>query len=118
MLFRSQGVIVPDFAPGDGSTALGDAAEPTPAPIPAALTAALTALAELASSGLRVAGRSATAGLVEVADHLHRVGLRDCAEQIRQIPDALRQNGFDAAATRWIDAYINLSVAAEVHQAS
>jgi hypothetical protein len=112
-----QGVIVPDFAPGEGADSLDAAVQPEQSPIAASLAAGLAALAELASTGLRQAGRAATAELEDVAARLARIGLSDCAALLRRIPSALSGSGYRAAAVGWIDAYVHLSVAAELHQA-
>lgn len=114
-LMTGRGVIVPDFAPGDGSRALAAAAGSPPGPIAAALAAGLDCLAELASVGMRLAGRGAMAGVEECAARLARIGLADCAARLRAVPDALREHGYAAAAERWIDAFIQLSVAAEIN---
>ena len=108
------GVIVLDFASGDGAGELGTAADSEQAPIAAGLAAGLGVLAELASTGLRQSGRAAAAGVEECAELLARIGLVDCAMLLRRIPAALSEAGYRAAATCWIDAYIHLSIAAEL----
>lgn len=108
------GVVVLDFAPGDGADALDAATGPEQPPIAAALAGGLDALAELASAGLRQSGRAAMAGVGEAASQLARIGLADCAMLLRRIPSALSESGYHAAATCWIDAYIHVSIATEL----
>jgi hypothetical protein len=74
-VLTSAGMVVPEFAPGDGDTALA-AAPPRPAdPITAALESALAALADAAHHGLNRLTGAVRTRLTDSAAGLQRIGL-------------------------------------------
>ncbi|MEV5986957.1 hypothetical protein AB0L85_18355 [Streptomyces sp. NPDC052051] len=114
-VLTSSGVVVPDLAPGDGTTALATTS-PRPAdPITTALESALATLADAAHQGLRRLTAPARTALTDSADRLHRIGLHTTAQRLREVDALLRREGAVAAVPAWVDASIHLAVSLETH---
>ncbi|MCP2164016.1 hypothetical protein [Goodfellowiella coeruleoviolacea] len=104
-------VIVPDFAPGDGSTGLELAADPATDPLTDAIDAALALLAEAAHRGLRHLPATFAERGTEAASTLHRVGLTKAGEALREFAAATPTP--ERAVTPWLNAQLRLQVTAE-----
>ncbi|MGW6738022.1 hypothetical protein [Streptomyces sp. NPDC055013] len=114
-VLTSQGVIIPDLAPGEGDATLAVArARPTD-PITTALESALTALAQAAHHGLRRLTTPARARLTDSAAALRRAGLHTAARLVRDLGTTLHRDGATAAVPAWVDAQIQLTVSLELH---
>ncbi|MFJ1703665.1 hypothetical protein [Kitasatospora sp. NPDC088346] len=109
-------VVVPDLAPGPGSTALAPAAPPSADPVATGLTEALATLADLAHQGLRRPGHATLARLDRTAARLNRSGLATTAELLRALARAIRAGDPDTAARTWPDAAVRVAVAIEAHR--
>ncbi|MER5865025.1 hypothetical protein [Kitasatospora sp. NPDC002040] len=110
-VLTTDGVTVPDLAPGAGGTVLGTAPDRPADSITTALEEGLAALAELAHHGLRHLDRHLLDRTAEAATRLDRVGLRDGAARLRAFLTAPQERGPAA----WTDAQLFLAVAAELH---
>ncbi|MFC5104677.1 hypothetical protein [Kibdelosporangium philippinense] len=99
------GVVVPDLA--TAASAHLPSSTSTPDPISSAVDDAMTVLAEAAHRGLRDVPPSLRARLTELADDLHRVGLRTPSDLVRTFVDSPRP-------ARWLAAYLRLLVTAEL----
>jgi hypothetical protein len=110
------GLVLPDLARGDGSTALAPAAPRAADALTGALTAALAALAELAHTGLRACGSAARDRLGTAAGQLRRAGLHTGAALVDALVHGLAADGADAALPAWVDAVTHVVVALELHQ--
>ncbi|MGW4891529.1 hypothetical protein ACWEQL_04570 [Kitasatospora sp. NPDC004240] len=110
------GVLVPDLAPGEGTSVLAGAATPAPDPIGGALDDALAALADAAHRGLRHLDRPALTRLDDAATGLERVGLSATGALLRSFLAAHRTGGAAGSTTAWADAQIRLTVSAELHR--
>ena len=110
------GVIVPDLAPGDGSTALARAVGRPSDPLTAALANAEGALAAAAHSGLRRLSAQARARVDEAATALSRTGLTHSAALLRAFLGKARalDTAEAAAAAAWLDAHLHILVSGEL----
>ncbi|MEU8751042.1 hypothetical protein AB0C88_11190 [Streptomyces chartreusis] len=114
-VLTSQGVTVPDLAPGTGDTTLTMSAPRRSDPITAALTSALTALARAAHQGLRHLTSPTRTHLTECATTLQRTGLHTAARLVRTLNTTLRHEGATAAVSAWVNAQIHLTTSLELH---
>ncbi|MCX4965924.1 hypothetical protein OHA98_13950 [Streptomyces sp. NBC_00654] len=119
------GVVVPDLAPGDGSTALAAVERQASDPLTSALEEALAALAAVAHSGLRHLPEPARARIDEAATALAGTGLSRSAELLRAFlntgagtgtGDAERSDE-DARSAAWLEAQLHLLVSSELRAA-
>ncbi|MEE1742193.1 hypothetical protein PUR49_37590 [Streptomyces sp. BE147] len=117
------GVLVPDLAPGDGSTALAAVERQASDPLTSALEEALAALAAVAHSGLRHLSGPARARIDEAAGALARTGLARSAELLRAFlntgtgtGDTARSDGA-ARSAAWLEAQLHLLVSSELRAA-
>ncbi|MFE1408055.1 hypothetical protein ACFW5D_31460 [Streptomyces sp. NPDC058770] len=114
------GVIVPDLAPGDGSTALAAAPRCPSDPLTAALEEALSALSAVPHSGLRHLTVPARSHIEGAATTLSRTGLVRAAALVRAFIDALDGGaetdgtGLGAAADAWLEAQLHLLAGSEL----
>ncbi|MEU8987349.1 hypothetical protein AB0C98_13035 [Streptomyces sp. NPDC048558] len=114
-VLTSEGVIIPDLAPGEGDTTLAMARARSTDPITTALDSALTALAQAAHQGLRRLTTPARTRLTDSAAALQRAGLHTAARLIRDLDTTLHRDGATAAVPAWVDAQIQLAVSLELH---
>ncbi|MFF4094971.1 hypothetical protein ACFYYY_14190 [Streptomyces sp. NPDC001834] len=113
------GVVVPDLAPGDGSTALAAVAHRPADPLAAALEEALSALSAVPHSGLRHLTVPARSRIDDAATTLSRVGLVRAATLLRAFLDtpagaAASGTELGAAADAWLEAQLHLLVGSEL----
>ena len=106
-------VIIPDLAPGDGSTALTRAGGNRPDPLVATIDAAAGLLAEMAHHGIR--NLSATFGtrLDAAGGMLQSAGLKLAAYDMCALRRTLGPDPGREAATAWADAAIRLLTLAD-----
>jgi len=114
-VLTSQGVTVPDLAPGTGDTTLTTSTPRRSDPITAALTSALTALAQAAHQGLRHLTAPTRTHLTESTTTLQRTGLHTAAHLVRTLNTTLDHEGATAAVSAWVDAQIHLTTSLELH---
>lgn len=114
-VLTSQGVTVPDLAPGTGDTTLTTSTPRRSDPITAALTSALTALAQAAHQGLRHLTAPTRTHLTESTTTLQRTGLHTAAHLVRTLNTTLQNEGATAAVSAWVDAQIHLTTSLELH---
>ncbi|MCN9241509.1 SWIM zinc finger family protein [Streptomyces sp. RY43-2] len=114
-VLTSTGVVVPDLAPGDGTTALAPASPRRADPITTALESALAALADAAHQGLRRLTAPARTAVTDSADRLHRTGLHTAAQHLRELDALLQREGAIAALPAWVNASLHLAVSLETH---
>lgn len=114
------GVVVPDLAPGDGSTALAAAVHRPSDPLTAALDEALSALSAVPHSGLRRLPVAARSRIDDAATALSRTGLGRAAALVRAFLDTL-DGGAEASGTEreaavgaWLEAQLHLMVTDEL----
>ncbi|MER6362698.1 hypothetical protein [Kitasatospora sp. NPDC001527] len=117
-LLAGDTVIVPDLAPGTGSTALSPAAPPPADPAAADLAEALAALADTAHRGLRHPDGPTLTRLDRTAARLDRGGLATTAGLLRAFAHAMRAGDPEAAARTWSDAVVRVAVTVEAHRES
>ncbi|MFG2626309.1 hypothetical protein [Streptomyces sp. NPDC048473] len=114
------GVIVPDLAPGDGSTALAAAVRRPSDPLTAVLDEAISAMSAAAHSGLRHLSSPARSRIDEAATALSRTGLTRAATLLRAFLDALddraapNEEGIATRSDAWLDAQLHLLVSSEL----
>jgi hypothetical protein len=115
-VLTEDGPLLPDLAPGDGTTALTPGAPHSTDALTAALTSALAALADLTHTGLRACGSPARDRLTTAAGQLRREGLHMGATLVEALAHEPAAEGADAALQGWVDAVTHLLVALELHQ--
>ncbi|WP_371501818.1 hypothetical protein OG871_33000 [Kitasatospora sp. NBC_00374] len=115
-LLAGDTVVVPDLAPGPGSTALTPAAPPSAGLVAADLAEALAALADTAHRGLRHPDGPTLTRLDRAAARLNRGGLATTAELLRALAHAMRAGHPDAAARAWSDSVVRVAVTIEAHR--
>ncbi|MGW2178249.1 hypothetical protein ACWCXX_09210 [Streptomyces sp. NPDC001732] len=114
------GVVVPDLAAGDGSTALAAVARRPSDPLAAALDEAMSAMAAVAHSGLRHLNVPARSRIDDSVTALSRTGLTRAATLLRAFVDALDagsapgEEGLAARAGAWLEAQLHLMVSSEL----
>jgi hypothetical protein len=113
-ILTTDGVTVPDLAPGDGGTDLNAYAGRRTDRLGAALDTALTTLAELAHRGLRHATPGVHARVEESAAELRRVGLATSAASLTAFVSACRTGDLETMAVTWVDAQLRLITTAEL----
>jgi hypothetical protein len=113
-VLTTDGVTVPDLAPGDGGTDLYAYAGRRPDRLGAALDTALTALAEIAHRGLRHATPGVHARIEEAATELRGVGLGTAAALLAAFLTACRTGDPESMAGTWVDAQLRLITTAEL----
>jgi hypothetical protein len=114
-ILTTDGVTVPDLAPGEGDTDLDAYGGHRPARLGAALDTALTTLAEIAHRGLRHATPGVHARIEESATELRRVGLGTSADALTGFLAACRTGDPEAMGGTWVDAQLRLITTAELH---
>ncbi|MFJ1614567.1 hypothetical protein [Streptomyces sp. NPDC088249] len=114
------GTVVPDLAPGDGSTALAAAVGRPADPLTAVLDEAVSALSAVPHGGLRHLTVPARSRIDEAATALSRTGLTRAATLLRTflgtLDDGAAPDG-EALAARsgaWLDALLHLLVGHEL----
>lgn len=113
-VLTTEGVTVPDLAPGDGGSDLNAHAGRRPDRLGAALDTALTTLAEIAQRGLRHATPGVHARIEEAAAELGRVGLGTSASLLTAFLAACRNGDPESMAGTWVDAQLRVITAAEL----
>ncbi|MGH3243672.1 MAG: hypothetical protein ACRDNL_25055, partial [Spirillospora sp.] len=108
------GVIVPDLAPGDGTTALDAPSATTPDPLEHVLDEALAATADLAHRGLLHATPALRDRLSHIAKSLDQAGLTKTAEAITALTAALTSDDHHRATQAWASAHIRLITTSEL----
>ncbi|MFJ7494177.1 hypothetical protein ACIQZB_23675 [Streptomyces sp. NPDC097727] len=114
------GVVVPDLAPGDGSTALAAVAHHPSDPLTAVLDEALSAMSAVPHSGLHHLSSPARYRIDEAATALARTGLTRAATLLRAFLDALdngaapNEEGLAARSDAWLEAQLHLLVSSEL----
>ncbi|MFI5770240.1 hypothetical protein ACIA74_17100 [Streptomyces sp. NPDC051658] len=114
------GTVVPDLAPGDGSTTLAAVGRRPSDPLTAALDEAISAMSAVPHSGLRHLNVPARARIDEAATALSRTGLVRAAALLRAFVATLDDGAGPnegALATRsgaWLDAQLHLLVSSEL----
>ncbi|WPW32531.1 hypothetical protein P6B95_37620 [Streptomyces atratus] len=114
------GVVVPDLAPGDGSTALTAAVHRPSDPLTAVLDEAISAMSAVPHSGLRHLNSPARSRIDEAATALSHTGLTRAATLLRAFLDALdngaapNEEGLAARCDAWLEAQLHLLVSSEV----
>jgi len=106
-------VIVPDLAPGDGSTALDAALADRVDPLVAAINSALALLAEMAHQGIRHLPATFATRLTAAAGTLQAAGLSRAADELRTLSRTLGPDPGAAAVEAWADAEIRLLTLAD-----
>ncbi len=106
-------VILPDLAPGDGSTALDAALTARVDPLAEAINSALALLAEMAHQGIRHLPATFAARLKTTAGTLNAAGLSRPAADLRVLARTLGPDPGDAAVAAWADAEIRLLTLAD-----
>lgn len=107
-------VVVPDLCPADRGTPPGRTAPAATGPLALALDEASSLLAELVHRGLRHAPVTMSGRLREAAARLRGLGLRRAADAVDTVADRIGPDPGEAAVTAWVDAYLRLSVAADL----
>ncbi|MFI9628511.1 hypothetical protein [Streptomyces sp. NPDC052042] len=111
------GVVVPDLAPGDGSTALAAVDRRPSDPLVVALDEAVSALSAVPHSGLRHLPLPARFRIEDAAEALSHTGLTRAATLLRTFLDALDDTAAGepgAAAEAWLEAQLHLLVSTEL----
>lgn len=107
-------VVVPDLAPADRVAAADDAPRLGLDPLGLALDEAAALLAELAHRGLQHAPATVPARLRTAASRLRGMGLRRVGETVEVLAGRLGPDPGDDAAEAWVDAYLRVSLAADM----
>ncbi|APU16007.1 hypothetical protein [Actinoalloteichus fjordicus] len=107
-------VVLPDFAPGDGGSALATAIHTRPAPLDSALETALLVLAEAAHRGLRHPTPGLRRRIEDAATGLNRVGLRTGGALTAEFATSLAAEDLVARAESWLAAHLRLLVTTEI----
>ncbi|NMO55366.1 hypothetical protein HH310_29810 [Actinoplanes sp. TBRC 11911] len=107
-------VVVPDLRPADRGTAPGGPARVLADPLALALDEAMSLLAELVHRGLQHTPMTMNGRLRDAATRLRGLGLRRTADAIDTFTGLLGPDPGEAAVTAWVDAYLRLSLAAEL----
>lgn len=112
-VMTTEGVTVPDLAPGDGSAGLRPGGGTARDRLGTAMDTALTALAEVAHRGLRQLTPGVLARIEKAAADLDRVGLKTSATALSAFLSACRSGAPDPMVRAWVDAQLRLTTAAE-----
>lgn len=107
-------VVVPDLCPADRGTPPDGPAPIATDPLALALDEALSLLAELVHQGLQHTPMTTNGRLREAAARLRGLGLRLAADAIDTFAGRLGPDPGAAAVAAWVDAYLRLSVAADL----
>lgn len=111
----ASGVVVPDLAPGTGSTELEQAAAgAADDTVAAALDGALAVVAEAAHRGLAHVPPTFADRLRAAAAQLARVGLRRTSDAVIRLAATLGPDPGQRAVDAWVDAELRLLVTAEL----
>jgi hypothetical protein len=113
-VMTTEGVTVPDLAPGDGSTGLSPHAGTHRDRLSIALDTALTALGEAAHRGLRHLTPGVHARIEKAATDLNRAGLKTSAATLTAFRTACRTDDTEPMAQAWVDAQLRLITTAEL----
>lgn len=107
-------VVVPDLCPTDRGTPPDGPAPVTTDPLTLALDEARSLLAEVVHRGLQHAPVTMSDRLREAAARLRGLGLRRAADATDTFAGRLGPDPGEAAVAAWVDAYLRLSVSAEL----
>lgn len=107
-------VVVPDLAEPDRGVEPGSRPLLVTDPLAVALEEAAGLLAEIAHHGLRHLPAGMPGRLRATAGRLRAIGLRRVAESAEALAAALGPDPGDPAVSAWTDAYLRVSVAAEL----
>ncbi|KPC61094.1 hypothetical protein [Streptomyces chattanoogensis] len=116
-VLTDDGPVLPDLAPGDGSTDLDAAPEDGQGPydpVDDALHTALAACADAAHHGLRHVPPGVRRRLGDAAAALSAVGLHTAAERVTALSKALAEGDPDGMPTAWVEAQLRLLTTAEL----
>jgi hypothetical protein len=108
-------VLVPDLMPPAPGPIPGDRPARTTDPLAQALDDALSVLSEVAHRGLAHTPPTMPARLRTAADRLRALGLHRAADANLALAARLGPDPGTAAQTAWVDAYLRLRLAAELH---
>ncbi|UBU11393.1 hypothetical protein [Nonomuraea gerenzanensis] len=108
-------VIVPDLRPAGGGGTLEVAVEEPPEPLAAALTDTRGLLAECAHHGLSHLPPGYGERLAAASQRLTVLGLRRVAQAVTVFAAARAHGSEEAVEQSWVDAYLRLEVALELH---
>jgi len=108
------GVVVPDLTAADRGTDPQSLPDPATDPLGQRLDDALALLAEVAHRGLLHAPPTMGARLRATADRLMSLGLRRAADATGALAGLLGPDPGEAAIAAWVDAYLRVSVSAEL----
>ncbi|GAA2872775.1 hypothetical protein [Nonomuraea rubra] len=108
-------VIVPDLQPAGGSGRLEAGADERPEPLAAVLIEARGLLAEAAHHGLSHLPPTYGERLAAAAQRLTVLGLRRAAQAVTAFAAARADGSEEAAEQAWVDAYLRLEVALDLH---
>lgn len=107
-------VVVPDLCPAERDTPPGGLPPAATDPLLPALDEALSLLAELVHRGLQHAPATMGGRLGEAAARLRGLGLGRAADAVDTFAGRLGPDPGDAAVAAWVDAYLRLSLAADL----
>ncbi|MFC5751530.1 hypothetical protein [Actinomadura rugatobispora] len=113
-VMTTEGVVVPDLAPGDGSGALDAHAGHGDDALTTALAGALDACADAAHRGLRHVPAGTRARIGRSAAELRRTGLTATALLLDGLAAALDGDDPRRTVTAWVDAQIRLVTAMDL----
>lgn len=107
-------VVVPDLAAPTPGADPDDQAPGSADPLSAAIDEAAGLLAEIAHRGLRHLPATVAGRLRTNADRLTAVGMRRAASDLARLADRLGPDPGETALEAWADAYLRLSLAADL----
>ncbi|MEW2353877.1 hypothetical protein [Spirillospora sp. NPDC029432] len=110
----TEGLIVPDLAPGDGGGALDAPAVRREDPLSEALSAALEVCADAAHRGFRHLPNGTRARVGRAAERLGGIGMAGAAGLLRAFAGALEGDDPYRMTAAWADAQIHLVTAADL----
>ncbi|MFB4314254.1 hypothetical protein [Actinomadura sp. 21ATH] len=113
-VLTTEGLVVPDLAPGDGGGALDAPAGRAGDALSEALSAALEVCADAAHRGFRHLPNGTRARVGRTADRLAGIGMAAAAGLLRAFAGALEGDDPHRMTVTWADAQIHLITAADL----
>ncbi|MGF7120712.1 hypothetical protein [Rhodococcus sp. BE178] len=107
------GVVVPDLAPGAGTTPLTRATAVRADPVGDVLDGAFATLADLSHRGLRSATDATVTALRGCAARLAGIGMTSTARSVERTAAAVHDDDLDVLADAWVQAMLRILIATE-----